>query len=75
MHIRAKNPTENRFCYIYSGYPNQYHHIEGQPNMFWTTYSSHNQNCTDGDWGFFPGILYSGGEISDQINQEEQEEE
>lgn len=67
--FRAKNPTENEFTYIYSGYSHTYHSIPGQLPMFWTLYSGENQNCTDGDWGFFPGILYSGGEVNDKIDR------
>lgn len=56
--IEAKNPTYNQFCYIYSGYEGNYSTIPTQEYDFNTIYSNLNQNSTDSDWGFFPGLLY-----------------
>jgi len=56
--IAAKCPGANQFCYIYSGYPDTYKNIKEQEYDFDTHYSDWNRNCTDSDWGFFPGVLY-----------------
>jgi hypothetical protein len=48
-----------RFNYIHGGYERHYSNIEGQEFHWTTAYSEWNENSTDSDWGFLPGILYS----------------
>ena len=68
MTFRVKTTESQNFYYGNGGYQNNYHNIKGQLNLFWTTYCD-DSCCTEGDEGFIPGVLYSGGEINESIRR------